>query len=111
MKTVELLQILGTLVSAFATVTIGLEQRLVRRLRSQGATSVERAIAFPRLSAISRWRLSRLLEHRAVRSTTDGLFYLDEASHRMLRKRRRTIAIPAVLAAIAIVVLLHAVFD
>lgn len=110
MKTVEVLQILGTLVGAFASVIIGLEQRLLGRLKSNEATSVESAIALPRLRAISRWRLSRLLKHHVVRSTTDGLFYFDEVSHRMLRKRRLTIAIPVLLAGVAVVVVLHALF-
>jgi hypothetical protein len=111
MRTVELLQILGPLVGAFASITIGLERRLLRHLKSHEATSVESAISLPKLRAISRWRLSRLLKHNVVRGTAGGLFYFDDVSHRKLRKRRLTIAIPAMLAAATIVVLLHAVFD
>lgn len=109
MRTVEVLQILGTLVGGLATLAVGLEQRLLRRLKARGATSPETAIALPRLRAISRWRLSRLLKHGVVRRNSDGLYFIHRHSHRMLRKRRLTRAIPAVLVALAAVVILHAI--
>jgi len=110
MRTVEFIQIIGPLVGGAAAIIMGFEKRLVKRLESHEATSVESAVALPRLRAISRWRLSSLFKHHVVRSTPDGLFYFDEVSRRMLRKRRLTIAIPLMLAAAAVVVLMHAVF-
>jgi len=107
MRTVEVLQIVGAFVGAFASVAIGFEQKILKNLRIQSAISPESAVALQGLKPISRWRLSRLLKHGVVRRAGEGLFYFDEDSFRMLRKRRIRIAIPAVIAALALVVLLH----
>jgi hypothetical protein len=111
MRTVEIAHLLGTLIGAAATLTVGLELRLIRRLKSKAATSVERAIELPKLHALSRWPISRLLKNKVVRTTPDGLFYLDLDAHHRLRMRRLTIALPAVLVALIIVAIVHAVFE
>ncbi len=107
MRTVEVLQVLGSLVGTFAAVLMGLEQKLLRQLKKQHAVSPESAIVLPSLSALSRWRYSILLRRGAVRHTAEGRVYFDAASYRMLSRRRVGIAIPAVLVALALVVLLY----
>lgn len=107
MRTVEVLQIVGALVGAFASVAMGFEQKLLKNLRTQDAASPKSAVALPGLNAISRWRLSRLLKHGAVREVSDGLFYFDEGSYRRLRSLRIKIVIPALLAALTLVFVLH----
>jgi len=111
MRTVEVLQLLATFAGTIASVSFELERRLVRRFRSQQATSVESAIAVQGLRAITRWRLSRLLKHNVVRSGSNGLFYLDEVSLRQLRKRRLKIILPAVAIALATVVVLYTLLN
>lgn len=108
MRTVEVLQLLGTLVGSLAAVSLDLERRMLKQFRSQQATSAENAIPLPEVRGVSRWRLSRLIKHNIVRSGANGLFYLDEASHRLLRKRRLTIILPAIAVALATVVILQA---
>lgn len=111
MRTVEIFQLLGAFAGALGFISLVLERRLLRRFRSQQATSVESAIAMPGLNAISRWRYSRLLKQNVVRGAANDLFYLDEASHRLRRKRRLMILLPAVAVVLAAVVILNALLD
>lgn len=111
MRTVDIFEILGGFAGALGFISLVLERRLLRPFRSQQATSVESSIAMPGLHAISRWRFSRLLKHNVVRGAANGLFYLDEASYRLRRKRRLIILLPAVAVVLATVVILNALLD
>ena len=110
MRSVEVFQILGASVGAVGAVAVSLEQRLVRKLKAHHATTVGTAVALTPMNRLSRWRLSRLLKHGAVHQTTAERYYFDQPAYRALRRRRASIAIPAVLAAVALVLGLHAIF-
>jgi len=107
MKTVEVLQVLGALIGALASTAMAFEKKLVGTLRKQGATSSAHATALSHPNRISRWRLSRLLQQGAIRVVRDTLYFLDEGAYRALQKRRAWIVIPAVLAAVMLVLVLH----
>jgi hypothetical protein len=108
MRLVEVVQVLAALVGAFASLAIGFEQKLLSTLKKQNASSPESAARLPEPRALSKWRLSVLLKHGAVRRTEDGLLYFDVGGYRLMRRRRISIAIPATLVAVAVVVLLAA---
>lgn len=109
MRLVEVLQLVAAIGGAVATAFQVVERRLLKRLRGSGATSPESAIALPRLSAVMRWRLARLVKQRSVVAVEPGRVYLDEASYRAGRARRAVIGVSLALLAIALVVLVFGV--
>lgn len=61
----------------------------------------------PPLGLLSRWRLFRLRSARAVIEVNDRRSYLDEAAYAVIRRKRAVIGVSLVVAALALVVLLH----
>jgi len=110
MRLVEILQVTGVFVTAAATLFAGAEKAVVKRLRRRGATSAASAIDRPRLRSITRWRLERLIDRRAVVVGEDGRVYLDEAIYAPLRTRRKLVGITLVAAVFALVVTLYLIF-
>lgn len=106
MRLAEIVQLVATLVGAFVSLAIGLEQKYLKQLRKQNACSPETAARVAGLRALSKWRLAVLLKQGAVRRTQDGLLYLDDDGYRLMNRRRTAIAIPVAVAAVAFVVLL-----
>lgn len=103
MKTPEILQLMTALLTAAASIIMSLEQKLVKRLRRQNATSPEAAVPLPNLRAISRWRLTRLQTAGAVRGAGTDAYYFHEESYRALRRKRvrRAVTVALVIAAAA----------
>ncbi len=99
MRTVEILQIGGTLLGVVATIATGFEQRIVRKLKNAGATQPETAIEVAPGNPVSRWRLSRLLDAGAVVAAASGEVFLDLPAYRALStsRRRRALAMVGVL--------------
>ncbi len=107
MRLVEALQIAGAILGSAASLFTVIEKRLVRRFRRAGATAPEHAVEIPPLGLPSRWRLSRLRSLRAVREVDDRTSYLDEATYAVIRRKRAVAGVSLVVAALALVVLLH----
>lgn len=106
MRTVEVLQLVAAVVGTFFSVAIAVETRLVKRLRSQGATSGETAIRLGNILPITRWRLRRLQGTGAVCTIDSGAVYLDEESYGLMRNRRRkTALLSAVMAVVAVLII------
>lgn len=87
--TPDLLQLVAPAVAALAAAIVGMDRRLVRKLRRGNAVSAESAIRPNGLPLLSRWRLSRLTSAAAVRVTANGSIYLDESGWEAYRRRRR----------------------
>jgi len=111
MRTVEILQILGASVGAFASIVAAMEQGFVKRLRRNGATSAETAIKIAGLRPVVRWRLERLKKRDAVRSVASGAVYLHEPTYRTLRRKRAGIAVSVMVVAVAVIVAVHGAGD
>jgi hypothetical protein len=103
MRTVEILQIAGALLGAFATIATGFEQRIVRKLKNAGATQPETAIELAPGNPVSRWRLSRLRDAGAVVAAPSGDVFLDLSAYRALRARRRRRALTMVGVLLAVI--------
>jgi len=103
MKTPEILQLVAALLTAAASIVMGLEQKLIKRLRRQNATSPGTAVPLPSLRAISRWRLARLQTAGAVRGAGTDAYYIHEGSYRALRCKRvrRAVTVALVMAVVA----------
>jgi len=111
MRAVEIFQIAGATIGSFMTIAMAFEKSMVKWLRTQNAIADASAVTLDGLRWISRWRLSRLLDHGAISRTINGLFYLDESVYRKLRWRRARVALIAVFVAIALIILFHAGSD
>ncbi len=86
------------------------EQRLVRRLVRANAFEAEAALDPGTMSAVTRWRLSRLCSTGAVVATPAGALRVEQDAYRSLRRRRRVRALTAaavLLAALAAYLLLR----
>src|SRR5262245_53760861 len=92
-----MLQTLIPFLMILAAVVLGTDRRIVRGLRDRRAQSPGSASPLPQGSFVWRWRLQRLVDHRAaVRGPSTDLLYLDEGrwrAYRMLRRRRILLAI------------------
>lgn len=106
MRTVEVLQICGSVAAALFSVVAALEHRLIRRLRREGATSAAAAVPLGRARAPTRWALRRLRRAKVVRETGADAIFLEEDGLRRLRRRRARVAAVAVPTAVAIVLVL-----
>ena len=106
MRTVEVLQIAGALLGAFATIATGFEQRIVRKLKNAGAIQAGTAIELGPGNPVSRWRLSRLRHAGAVVAAPSGEVFLDLSAYRALRASRRRLALT--LVGVLLVVILAA---
>jgi len=96
----EWLQIFAIPIAALAIVLRGTERRVVRRLRSSGATSEVNAVELPRVSWVGRWQLDRLMKSGALVEVGGGLYYFDAMGYsafRGLRRKRAAIVLPIVL--------------
>ena len=108
MRTVELLQVFGSVAGALFSALAAIEQGLLRRLRAAGATSAERAVHLPGLRPLTRWRLARLEKAEAVKVLDSGAVFIDEESFHRLRRRRILTAVAGVIVAVGLILLTHA---
>ena len=95
-----MLQSLTPLFMILAVLILSTDRRIVRALRDQGAYTPESAVPLPPRNAIWRWRLRRLVGHRAVVRVDHGnLVYLDDAAWQEYRswRRRRALTILAIV--------------
>ncbi len=81
-------QILSPLVGAVAAALIATDRRLVRKLRSGGATTAERAAPIVVRSPLTRLRLTRLINVGVIR-LEGSRFYLDLDGWQAWRAKRR----------------------
>ena len=107
MRTVEILSILGTIIGAFASGLVALERRLIKKLKSSGAISKDKAIGLTKLSPLSRWRLNRLTKSNAIIKTELGAYYFNEGNFRILRIKRVTATIIFLVVSISAIIILH----
>ena len=107
MRAVEILQVSSTIVGAAFTVLATVEQRLVKRLRREGAASPEGAVRLGPLRPPTRWVLKRLRERGAVGVVEPGAVFLDEELLRNLKRRRARVAAVAIPTAILVVFVLY----
>jgi len=89
MTSAELLQLLGVLLGAAASLAAAIEARLVKKLEKAGAFSADSAMTLSNQRFFSRWQLSRLEKARAIIPTAEGRFFLDRDRYRVLRRKRR----------------------
>ncbi len=90
MKLIEVLRVLAVFASAFISMFMVVEQRVIRRLRGGAATADAATVSGP-LGPVSRWRLRHLRSTGVVVAGGDGRLRLDETAYRDLRKRRRAL--------------------
>jgi hypothetical protein len=109
MSRAEILQLVGTLAAAMASVLAAVEARLVRRFKNDGATSRERAWELPALGMIGRWRFARLRGAGAIAEASPGSYYLDAEAYHQYRKRRRIRALVLVFLLVAAVLVIVAI--
>jgi hypothetical protein len=89
-------QILGAIIMVIAAAMRGTDRKLVRRLRSQGATAPAGAAPLPDLHALASWRLERLMGWGVIRRVEDDRYFLDEAGFRARRKKILLRVLPAI---------------
>jgi hypothetical protein len=102
MRGTDLLSLVAGLAWILALALIAAERRIVRRLRRAGALTPENAIPIAPRSALTRFRLGRLLRSGAVVTAPGGLYYLDPAAFALYRGRRRRRAFILISSALAI---------
>jgi hypothetical protein len=90
---------MGATVAAAAM--IRREKDIVDRFRALGASSPDSARTTAQLQVEQGIAWRRLLDHAVVRSTSGGMYYLDEPSWRAITRLRRRLAV--IFLAIAIV--------
>ena len=89
--------------SAVAAAVARERRRVVESLRAAGAVVPDRAVAPATLGDVRFHLLARLQRSGAIRTTADGLVYLDEAAWAaQSRLRRATVAVVLVAVAIAV---------
>ena len=93
-------QLVAAVAGALASVVAAVDQRLIRRLRREGATTSAAAVELAGLRPLSRWRLARLRASGAIVPGGAGRVYLDEAAYGERRRRRRKAAITVVATAL-----------
>jgi hypothetical protein len=101
MRRTDLLTLVAGLVWLLALALIAAERRIVRRLRSAGALMPQNAIPIAQRSALTRFRLARLLRSGAV-VAAGGRYYLDPAAFALYRGRRRRRAFILISSVLAI---------
>jgi hypothetical protein len=85
---------------------VRIERRLVRRLRSKGATHPGGATEISTRSPLVRARLWRLRQAQALVETAPGHFYLDATAYAGYRRSRRRRGLVVLLIVLPIVLLL-----
>ena len=108
MRLVEVVSIVASVVGIVVSVVMAVEQRLIARLRREGATSPETAIELPGLRPVARWRMDRLRSQGAAAVDAEGRWRLEERGYHELQRQRRVRAVVLVAIALAAVVLLRA---
>lgn len=98
--------LLGVLLMVIAAALRGTDRKLVRRLRTERATTPAAAAPLPDLHALASWRLERLMGWGVIRKLEDDRYFLDEAG---LRARRKKILL-RVLPAIGLALVLYYLF-
>ena len=109
MKLIEILQILAAFAGALATISAGLEQRLLKRFRKAGATSPDNTLELGRFNPISRWRFHRLRKIGVIIQKSDR-YYLDDNKWRELRKKRRIRGL-TILSIVVIAIVVYFLFQ
>jgi hypothetical protein len=107
LRLVEVIQITAVLCGMIFTIIMTFEKKLLKKLRTQDATSPQKAVSLPKLNRPTRLWLSRLIKHGVIKITGDGMYFIDEDVYRLLRNRRFKIAIITVLLIITLIVLFH----
>ena len=111
MKTVEMLQIFSALLGAFSSIVLGMEQKLVKRLKKENAINPETAVELSDLHLLSRWRLSRLRNAGAVQAVGSDRYYFRPSSYKSLRKKRLKIVLPLIALVSLVVFALYLASD
>jgi hypothetical protein len=96
MRIVEVVQIVGTMFGAVATVVAAVGSWTVARFKRAGAVSESTAIDVPDGRLLRRWWLSRLTARGVLRTVDPGRMYLDVARYREYRATRRKRALMVV---------------
>ena len=110
MRLVEVLQLGGAIIGVAAALITSVEQRLIRRLKQEEATTAKTAVTLVSQNPVSKWWIARLISTGAITSAGNNRLYLNEPVFRILRKKRKIRALTLFLAALAIVVILIMIF-
>lgn len=107
MRTVEVLQVIGALVGSFASISISMENFVIKYFQKENAFSPETATQMPDYTKIKKWRADKLIIHGVLKCTDSDKYFYDNTARITLRKKRLRIVIPTVIIFIGIVLLVY----
>ena len=97
MSKAEFLMTVITLIGAFVSGVVAIEQYVINKLLKRGATSEQKALELQINRSIFRCRLNRLTKLGAIIECNSGKFYYNESKYKTLLKKRVTVVITIIV--------------
>jgi len=106
MSDAEALQLVAAILGTIATIISAVEQRIIKKLKRQGALSADTAVPLGTFKPLARWRLKRLMQKQVIVETA-GQYHYNAQAASALRKRRLRVVIPLVVLAVGLVLIAY----
>lgn len=106
-RTVEILQIAGTMAGIFASIVMSMEGNVIKYFQKKNAVSTDSAIQLPDYKKIKKWRANRLISNSVLICNESGEYYYDHVARNSMRKKRLMVIIPTITILIGIILLVH----